>query len=139
MARLHVDEVNVHAVDAGHELREGVQLRLALPPVVLGAPVANELLELREPRALRLVGDRLPVGPPGRREAPAQIRDVGIGHLRAEGADRLGVGHLVRERSRDRRGCDIELRHDESLEGSVERGDRYPGCAAASIGLAGDQ
>jgi hypothetical protein len=34
----HVDEVDVRTVDAGRELRERVQSRLAPAPVVAGAP-----------------------------------------------------------------------------------------------------
>ena len=41
--RTDVDEVDVEAVDLGHELRERVQPRLARAPVVLGLPVAGEL------------------------------------------------------------------------------------------------
>ena len=51
--RADVDEVDVDAVDGRHELRQGVQLRFGLAPVVAAAPVAHELLELRELRALR--------------------------------------------------------------------------------------
>ena len=41
MPRPDVDEVNVHAVDLGHELRERIQLGFGLPPVVRksGEPV----------------------------------------------------------------------------------------------------
>ena len=46
VARLDVDEVDVEPVDLGLELREGVQLCLGLPPVVLGRPVACELLSV---------------------------------------------------------------------------------------------
>jgi hypothetical protein len=50
--RLDVDEVDVEAVDLRDELRQGVQPRLDSPEVVLGAPVANELLPRRELNAL---------------------------------------------------------------------------------------
>src|SRR5215211_3196207 len=44
--RADVEEVDVDPVDLGHELRPGVQLCLAFPPVVVRAPVPNELLQL---------------------------------------------------------------------------------------------
>ena len=60
LLRAHVDEVDVDAVDLGHELRQGVQPRLDLAPVVVRRPVARELLHRRELHALRLVRRRSP-------------------------------------------------------------------------------
>src|SRR5918993_1276720 len=40
----HVEEVDVQPVDLGDEIRDGVQPRLAPAPVVLGRPVASEVL-----------------------------------------------------------------------------------------------
>ena len=57
---LDVDEVDLHAVDLGRELRQRVQLRLGLAPVVLGRPVARERLKRRRLHTLRC----------GRRRAP---------------------------------------------------------------------
>src|SRR6185295_16629608 len=65
--RTHVNEVNVDPIDLGDELRQGVELRLALAPVVLGTPVAREFLNRRELHALRLIRDDLPLRPPCRR------------------------------------------------------------------------
>ena len=56
-------EVKIYAVDARHELRKGVELRLGLPPVVVRGPVADEFLKVRELRALRAIRDGLLVGP----------------------------------------------------------------------------
>ena len=78
VTRLDVDEVDVHAVDLRHELREGVQPRLGLPPVVLGRPVAGELFERRELHALRPILDELLGGPARRRDAPAEVGEVGL-------------------------------------------------------------
>ena len=50
----------------------------ALAPVVVGRPVADELLERRELHALRPILDELLGGPAGRREAPAQVGEVGV-------------------------------------------------------------
>ena len=48
MTRADVNEVDVDAVDRRHELRQGVELGLGLSPVVAGAPILDERLELRE-------------------------------------------------------------------------------------------
>ncbi len=71
--RTHVNEMNVESIDLGHELRQGVQLRLALAPVVVCRPIARELLNRRELHALRCIRDRFPFGPLGRVDAPAQF------------------------------------------------------------------
>ena len=63
MAGADVDEMNVEPVDRRDELRQGIELRLHLPPVVVRAPVADELLQLRQLRALRPIGDGFLVGP----------------------------------------------------------------------------
>ena len=73
----------------GHELRQGVELRLRLAPVVVRPPVAHELLEFRELHALRPIGDRLPVGPSRGGDAPAEIDECSSGTLMRKG--RIGV------------------------------------------------
>ena len=57
VGRLHVDEVDVQPVDLGLELRQRVESRLTPAPVVLGRPVAGELLHRRQLHALRPIGD----------------------------------------------------------------------------------
>ena len=74
MTRAEVDEVNIEPVDRRDELRQGIELRLHLPPVVVRAPVANEFLELRELHALRPICDGLLFGPPRRQHALAKVR-----------------------------------------------------------------
>src|SRR2546430_17519338 len=59
VTRFHVDEVNVHTVDLGLELRERVELRLSLAPVVVGRPIAAKRLNRRKLHALRAVLDEL--------------------------------------------------------------------------------
>jgi hypothetical protein len=101
-----VDEVDIDPVDPGHELRQGVQLGLGPAPVVVGPPVANELLHLRQLGALRPVGDGLLVGPARRSQAPAEVGQLLLGDADVEGADggvlgccawlsgpRAGLGH----------------------------------------------
>ncbi len=73
-----MDEVNVQTVDLGHELREGVQPRLDLAPV-MRPPVFGDLLDRIEPHALRIVGDRLTIRPAGCGNAPVQILQLLVG------------------------------------------------------------
>ena len=73
--RANVNEMDVQAVDLGDEVRQGLQLLLALAPVVLVRPVARECLHRRELRALRLIVDGLLLGAArGERCAPAGPR-----------------------------------------------------------------
>jgi hypothetical protein len=53
MFRTNVNEMNVQAIDFGLELRQGVQFRLALSPVVICRPITREVLDRRELHALR--------------------------------------------------------------------------------------
>ena len=87
MFRTHVNEMNVQPIDLGDELRQGVQFRLDLAPVVLGRPIAREFLNRRELHALRLIRDRFPFRPLGRVDAPAEVGEGLIRHLGTEGAD----------------------------------------------------
>jgi DNA-binding CsgD family transcriptional regulator len=74
-----VDEVDLHPVDLCRELRQCVQSRLGLAPVVLGAPVAGELFERRELHALRPIPDEFLGGPAGGRDPAAQLDDLLVG------------------------------------------------------------
>lgn len=85
--RANVNEVNVEPVDLGHELRAGVQLGLCLAPVVLGPPVADDLLHFRELYTLRAVVDRFAIRPPRRRDAPAKLSYVLLRDVDGEWAD----------------------------------------------------
>src|SRR6266850_7633465 len=73
MLRTHVDEMNVHPVDVCHELRQGVQPRLALAPIVISRPIARELLSRRKLHSLRCISHYFPVRPICRLYAPAQF------------------------------------------------------------------
>src|SRR5918993_4346287 len=76
--RTNVDEVDVEPVDLGDELRQGVQLRLALAPIVLRRPIVGELLHRRELHALGLIGDGLLFGPARGLYAPAKGIELGL-------------------------------------------------------------
>ena len=85
--RLDVDEVDVDAVDLGLELRQRVELRLGLAPVVVGLPVARELLQGRQLDALRPICDQLLGGPARLPDAPAQVVDLRFWNLDVERTD----------------------------------------------------
>ena len=86
-----MDEVDLDPVDLGRELRERVQPCLDPAEVVVGRPVAGELLHRRELHALRPVFYELLAGPACRRDAPAQVVDLLLWNLDVEGSD-LGGG-----------------------------------------------
>ena len=98
--RADVDEVDVEPVDFGDEIREGVQPRLDLAPVVFGRPIIGELLHRRELHALRVVVDRLAIGPSGRGNPPAEILELFARRVKLERPDRRIIGR--------RRGADDE-------------------------------
>ncbi len=95
MLRTGVDEVDRLAVDRGAEVRELVELLLVLAPVVVVAPVVDELAQVveRDPvlpaRVLDLVGDARQLepacaGPPGRRRRPgSRNRSMSVAHRRS--------------------------------------------------------
>jgi hypothetical protein len=86
-----MDEVDVEPIDLGHELREGVQSRLEPPEVVVGAPIARELLQRRQLHALRPIGDELLVRPARGRDARTQRLEFRLGDLARERPDRRGA------------------------------------------------
>jgi hypothetical protein len=90
-----VNEMDVEPVDLGYEVRQVVQLRLAFAPVVVGRPVPREILHHRQRRALRVVGDRLDLGPPGRVHAAAQIGEFRLRETDLERADGVVFGHVL--------------------------------------------
>ena len=82
-----MNEMNVEPVDPGDELRQGVEPRLDLPPIVLGRPIARELLGRRELHALRRVRDRLLFGPARGGDAPPEIDELFLRNGDVEGSD----------------------------------------------------
>jgi hypothetical protein len=95
--RLDVDEVDVHPVNLGRELRQRVQPGLTLAPVVLGGPVAGKFLERRQLHALRPVCDQLPGRPAGRGDAPAQVSEIRFRDIqRRERSDSVVFGKHLR-------------------------------------------
>ncbi len=84
-----MDEVDVECVDLAHELRQRVELRLGLSPIVARPPIAHELLDLRELHALGLVTDGFPVRPTRRRDSAAKVHERLFRNLHFEGANRI--------------------------------------------------
>jgi len=95
VSRPHVDEVDVHSVDLGRELRQRVQFRLAPAPVMVGRPVARQLLQHRQLHALRRIIDQLPGGPARRSDAAPEVGDRLAGHVDPERADFGFAGHRI--------------------------------------------
>ncbi len=93
LGRPDVQEVHVRAVDLGGELRELVQPGLVRPPVVTVAPVRGQALDDLDGHPVRPGLARGVGGPAGAREALAQVVQVTLGDLDAEGADLLVRGH----------------------------------------------
>jgi hypothetical protein len=74
--RTNVDEMNVEPIDLSDELRQSVQPRFYLAPVIAGRPVACELLHGRELHALRRVSHRFVLRPSGCLDTPFQIDEL---------------------------------------------------------------
>jgi len=86
-----VQEVDVLAVDLGGELWVGVELRLGGVPVVAGAPVLGQLLQVAQRYTAGPSHAGQLAGPVGTGQPVVQVVDVGLGDLDAEGLD--GFAH----------------------------------------------
>src|SRR5919106_3215202 len=95
MLRADVNEVNVQPIDLGDELRQSLEFRLALAPVVLRRPIARECLDRRELHALRRIIDGLLFWPARRRDARTQVLEIRLGGLEREWPDRCGFRRLL--------------------------------------------
>ncbi|MCY1366757.1 hypothetical protein D9M69_536630 [compost metagenome] len=114
MAGANVDEVNVQAVDVGQELREGIEFRFRLAPVVASLPVPHQRLKLVELYTLGPVGNRFPIRPACSGQTAAKIVERGLRNTGAEGANRISSRRRCRI-GLDRRHCRTE--HREGREG----------------------
>ena len=90
--RLDVDEVNVHAVDLGCELGQGIELGLGPAPVVLCRPVACEHLERLQLHPLRAIRDELGRGPARRLDAATEVGEFLIGNAAVDGGTYVDGG-----------------------------------------------
>src|SRR6201987_2343875 len=92
MFRTNVNEMNVQPINLGHEMWQGVEPCLDLAPVVTCRPIAREFLNSPVMHALGFIHDSLPVGPPRRRDAPADLDELLFRDVDAEGADCITLG-----------------------------------------------
>src|SRR5262245_26197449 len=88
MRRTNVNEMNIEPIDLRDELRQSVQPGLTVAPVVLVCPVPREGLNRGELYALRLIRDRLAIGPPCRVDAPAQFDELLLGNINMKRTNR---------------------------------------------------
>ena len=110
MFRTNVDEMNVQPVDLRGELRQGVQFSLDLAPIVIGGPIACELLNHCKLHALRLICDGLPFGPLRRGDAPAEINQCRLWNVDVVERTNCNVAfsrlrHLLCNQAEGTRGC----------------------------------
>ena len=87
MRRVDVRELNIDPVDLCHELRQGVQLRLARAPVEVRHPIARELLDNGERHALGSIRDGLFLGPVRGRDASTKVLQSLIRNVDVEWTD----------------------------------------------------
>src|SRR3954467_7783547 len=91
-----MDEVNVHPIDVGDEVRQRLQLRFALAPVVVRRPVARELLDRPELRPLRYVRHRFALGPLRCVDALAQSGELRVRNVRQLKRTNRGLASRLR-------------------------------------------
>src|SRR5262245_58483978 len=87
--RTDVNEVNVHPIDVRPELWQGIQPGFRLTPVVQVSPVADQLLQPIQLRALRPIGDGFLVRPSRRCDPAAKIDELLFRNLHFERMNRL--------------------------------------------------
>jgi hypothetical protein len=89
--RADMDEMHVHPIDLGNELRQAVQPRLYPAPIVVARPILRQRLHRLEPYALRCIAHRFPFGKSGRSDPPAQVEKLRVRRLVMKGADSCGT------------------------------------------------
>ena len=85
----HVNEVDVHPVDLGDEVRQRDEALLELAPVVTPRPIVGQCLNRVELHTLGGIG--LPIGPPSRRDPSTKVCQLVFRSADGEGAN-LGGG-----------------------------------------------
>src|ERR1700689_3581815 len=88
--------MNVEPIDLGDEVRHGVDLCLALAPIVRIHPILSELLHGCELDALRCVRDLFTLRPFGCLNAIAQVDEVGLRGLEMKWTNSGVVSHGLR-------------------------------------------
>jgi hypothetical protein len=82
-----VNKMDVQTIDLGHELRQSVEPRLSLSPVVITCPVPREFPHRRKLDPLRLIGHELSIRPACRDDAPPEAFKCLLREADAERAD----------------------------------------------------
>jgi hypothetical protein len=80
-----MDEVHVDFRQGHRKLLEGIEAYLVHTPVILGAPVVDELAQIREIGAVLPARARNLVGPTDAVEPRAQVREGGVRDLDGKG------------------------------------------------------
>src|SRR4029453_237350 len=96
--------MDADAVDGGAELREAIQQRFALAPVVVLLPVVAQRLHVAERNTLRPVVRRFLVRPPRGGETSLEVDELRVVDGNFERGDR--VGHDDTRRGRLRAWCE---------------------------------
>ena len=91
-------KVNGKTVDLGRELREAIEQRFALAPIIVLGPIAADLLDPLQRHALAPVADRLGLQPAGVPQPGSEI----IEHIVAD-RDAIGLDFRTHERPLRRR------------------------------------
>ena len=92
--RTQVQKVNVEPLDLGLELAERIQLCLAPPPVVPVAPIAGQVLQHLQRRALRPIAHAFLFGPASKIEPQVKVIKLGLGNGECEGPNLCHCGRL---------------------------------------------
>ena len=92
LLRAYVDEMDIDAVDLRDELRQRVESRLHLAPIVVRPPILHELLDGFQSHALRLIGDDLAIRPARCLQTVAQVDKRVLGDVDVEGANFVALG-----------------------------------------------
>jgi hypothetical protein len=95
VCRASVNEVDIYAVDLGDEIREGVDPRFALAPVVVACPIPCKLLDRRERHSLRHVCDRFFLRQPCALNAPPQFGQIRLWNIHPKRTNGGRVGRLL--------------------------------------------
>ena len=86
--------MDIEPVDLRDELGERIQLGLELAPVIIRGPVVDELLYLRQLRALGAIADGLIGGPAGHRHTAAELLERLLRDVDPEGANAVISRHV---------------------------------------------
>src|SRR5262245_29454238 len=79
--------MDIDSINVCHELRQRIELRLSLAPVIAATPVLDQLFQIIQPRSLRSICNGFLVWPAGCREPATKVCDSFFWNMRAKRAD----------------------------------------------------